>query len=182
MTRTAILLNIMVQWTDTGQLIFHHENAGLFLVVYQHSFGGDFVHIPPLALLLQEEMCNVRECCELSGGTETLQEKAPWVMSGLCRRQKHLGREEFRPKAAHSPQEHCNTAGQQKRVPVRKRHRSLSKIGAHSYLFPSLAQWAEENILLCSHKQSPQHALAVMMLIFLLKIKVNECQEDTDMQ
>lgn len=37
----------------------------------------------------------------------------------------------------------------------------------------------------CVHtntKRKAQHALAVMMLISLLKIKVNECQEDTDMQ
>lgn len=34
-------------------------------------------HIPPLALILWEEMCDARECCELSGGTEGTAAESP---------------------------------------------------------------------------------------------------------
>lgn len=165
-TRTAILLNITVQWIDTGQLIFHHENAGLFLVLYQHSFGEgsqDFFvagkHIPPLAfLLLREETCNVRECCELSGGTGgTAGESSVGDQRSPSQEAANIwaGRSSGPKQHVH----HGSTVtllASKKGVPVGRRHRSLSEIGADSYLFPSPAQGAEEDIPLCSQKHTEE--------------------------
>lgn len=174
--------------------MFHHENAGLFLVLYRHSFGEgsqDFFvagkHIPPLAfLLLQEETCNVRECCELSGGT------GGTAGESSLGDQRSPSQEAANIWAGRSsgPKQHVHHGSTVTLLASKKGCLSGGGTGASARLVPTVIYFPVlhkelRRTSLCVHtntQRKAQHALAVRMLISLLKIKVNECQEDTDMQ
>lgn len=128
----------------------------------------------------------MRECCELSGGT------------GGTAGESSLG-DQWSPsqEAANTwtgrssgPKQHVHHRSTVTLLASKKECLSERGTGASVKLvltvicFPFLHNELRRTSF-CVHtntKRKAQHALAVMMLISLLKIKVNECQEDTDTQ
>jgi len=136
-----------------------------------------------------------RERWKQPGGTGGTAERAPTgrpVLSppgsqeaaeGLRDPCKHWAGQETRPKAVRSPQRHLNLLASKNERLLKGGTEISARMVPTVIYFPFVHKELRRTSL-CAHntKRKALHSLTIAMFISLLKIKANECQEDTEVQ